>query len=111
MIGKEVRAARAATLAEVAEILAQRKGEGELGFEQAATLEHAQKFARLPADKAAKLVAELGRIERVSPDAAAKIADLLPKNAVELALVFAKERYALGEKEIEEVLSIVQKYR
>ncbi|MEM4389326.1 MAG: RNA polymerase Rpb4 family protein [Candidatus Micrarchaeia archaeon] len=111
MIGKEIKATRAATLAEVAEILTQRKSEGELGFEQAATLEHAQKFAKLSAEKAAKLVAELGSIEKISPDAAAKIADLLPTNATELTLILAKERYTLSEKEIEEVLSIVQKYR
>jgi len=111
LIGKEVRGTRPATLSEVAEVLSNRKAEGELGFEQQATLEHAQKFAKLTVEKAKKLVEELAGIEKVSPDAAVKIADLLPRNAEELALIFAKERYTLSEKDVGEVLSIVQKYR
>ena len=111
MIGKKTIQTRPAALGEVAEILSERKGDGELGFEQQATLEYSQKFAKLTADKAKKLSAELAKLEKVSPDAAAKIADLLPKKRGELSLVFAKERYSLTDKDLEEIMSVVEKYR
>ena len=111
MIGKKIIETRPATVSEVAEVLSERKGDGELGFEQQATLEYAEKFSKLKKEKSGKLKGELAKMEKISADAAAKIADLMPKRASELTLIFAKERYSLNDKEAEEIISIVEKYR
>jgi len=110
MIEKSVISNRPATLTEVAEVLEKRKGEGELGFEQQTTLAYAQKYAKLSKKKAAELIEELQKMDKIKPAVAVKIADILPKNADQLRLIFANERYSLTSAEIEEVLKIVKKY-
>jgi len=110
MIEKSVISNRSATLAEVAEVLEKRKGEGELGFEQQTTLAYAQKYAKLSKKKAAELIEELQKTDKIKPAVAVKIADILPKNSDQLRLIFANERYSLTSAEIEEVLKIVKKY-
>lgn len=110
MIGKETRNSKPATLAQVKEILGKRKQEGELGFEQQATMEYSEKFAKLTTESADALVQELSTMEKLKPDAVAKIADLLPKSASQLNIILSKERYTLTKEETTEVLSIVAKY-
>ena len=111
LIGKELVSTRPATISEVAEIMEKRAEDGELGFEQQATSDYAKEFKRLPVKKAGKLVEELVKNEKIKDDTAVKIADLMPKNTVELNLIIAKERFKLEEKEIQEVLKIVDAYR
>jgi len=110
MIEKAVLFNRPAVLAEVAEVLEKRKEEGELGFEQQTTLAYAQKYAKLSKKKAAELIEELQKMEKVKPAVAAKIIDILPKNSDQVRMIFANERYSLSSAEIEEVLKIVKKY-
>ncbi len=98
------------TLAEVKDILTERQETGELTPEQKLSLEHSQKFSRVDSKKAKKLVKELMELGFVSEVNAAKIADLLPSNADDVRLIFSKERASVEKKDIEKILSIVQKY-
>jgi len=97
-------------LAEVKDILAERQGEGELTAEQKLSLEHAQKFSRLDSKKAKKLIKELTELGFVSEVNAVKIADILPSHPDDVRLIFSKERASVEKKDIEKILSIVQKY-
>ncbi|MEW6329498.1 MAG: RNA polymerase Rpb4 family protein [Candidatus Micrarchaeota archaeon] len=110
MIGKETLKSRAAALGEVGDILEARRADGELGFEQQVTLDHAKKFTRLGKEKREELLKELLGFEKVKEEAAVKIVDLMPANADQLRLIFSKERYSLDEGEAEEVLDVVKKY-
>jgi DNA-directed RNA polymerase subunit F len=98
------------SLAEVKDILTDRQGEGELTAEQKLALEHAQKFSRLDSKKAKKLVKELTELGFVSEINAVKIADILPSHPDDVRLVFSKERASVEKKDIEKILSVVQKY-
>ena len=97
-------------LAEVKDILAERQGEGGLTAEQKLALEHAQKFSRLDSKKARKLIKELTELGFVSEVNAVKIADILPSHPDDVRLIFSKERASVEKKDIEKILSIVQKY-
>jgi DNA-directed RNA polymerase subunit F len=99
-----------ATLAEVAEVLEKRAQEGELGFEQQATLAYAKKYAKLSRKKAEEMMEELMKNDKIKANVAAKIVDIFPKNSDQVRLLFANERYSLSSDEIEEVLNIVKKY-
>ncbi|MBI4399512.1 hypothetical protein HY570_02075 [Candidatus Micrarchaeota archaeon] len=110
MIGKETVNSKPATLADVKAILEKRKADGELGFEQQATMDYAEKFAKLSIESAGALGQELSKVEKIKPDAVAKIVDMLPKNASQLNLILSKERYTLTKEETTEVLNIVAKY-
>lgn len=97
-------------LAEVRDILTERQGEGELTAEQKLALEHAQKFSRMDSKKAKKLIKELTELGFVSEVNAVKLADLMPSHPDDVRLVFSKERASVEKKDIEKILSIVQKY-
>jgi len=98
------------TLAEVKDILSERQNNGELTAEQKLALDHAQKFSRVDSKKAKKLVKELTELGFVSEVNAVKIADILPSTADDVRLVFSKERASVEKKDIEKVLSVVEKY-
>ena len=98
------------TLAEVKEILDERQKDGELSPEQKLSLEHASKFSRVDSKKAKKLVKELIELGFVSEINAVKMADIMPSNADDVRLIFSKERASVEKKDIEKILSVVEKY-
>lgn len=99
-----------ASLAEVKEILLERQEEQELTPEQKLALEHSQKFSRLEAKKVKKLVKELGALEFLTEQNAIKIVDVMPTHPDDVRVIFAKERANLEKKDIEKILSVVEKY-
>jgi DNA-directed RNA polymerase subunit F len=98
------------TLAEVKDILDERQKDGELTPEQKLSLEHASKVSRIDSKKAKKLVKELIELGFVSEINAVKIADIMPSNADDVRLIFSKERASVEKKDIEKILSVVEKY-
>ncbi len=98
------------TLAEVKDILTERQGESELTAEQKLALEHVQRFAKIDSKKARKLVKELMELGYVSEVNAVKIADVMPTQADDVRLIFSKERASVEKKDIEKILSVVNKY-
>jgi len=98
------------TLAEVRDILTERQDKAELTTEQKLALEHCQKFARVDSKKTKKLIKELSELAFVSEVNAAKIADIMPDHPDDVRALFAKERANLDKKDIEKILSVVEKY-
>jgi len=98
------------SLAEVRDTILERQNEGELSPEQKLTLEHSQKFARLDSKKSRKLVKDLLELGFVSEVNAIKIADIMPTHADDVRLIFSKERASVEKKDIEKILSVVEKY-
>jgi len=78
------------TLSEVKELLEKRSKEGELNYIQRVTLDYVSKHARLPADKARKLLNELVSMG-LKPDLAAQIVDCTPITKDELLIFLGKE--------------------
>jgi len=101
---------KVATLAEVKEIIEQRQLAGELTMEQKLALEHCQRFSRIDAKKSKKLVKELSELGFVSEINAVKIADIMPNHPDDVRAIFAKERSTVEKKDIEKILSVVEKY-
>jgi len=99
------------TLAEVKAILEEESGQRELSTEQKYALEHSQRFSRLDDKKSKKLVNELiGEIENLAEPIAMKIADIMPKDAEDIKIIFAKERAQIQKKDAEKILGIIEKY-
>ena len=112
MIIKEVVSEELLTLSEVKNILNKiqderlKKGE-ELRYEQRRAIEHTNKFAKISAKSSRALVDELIKLEKMKPEIAIRIADIMPKTKDELRSIYAKERYTLVEKELETILDLV----
>jgi DNA-directed RNA polymerase subunit F len=101
---------RYVTLAEVKQLLEEAAEARELTPDQKASLDHAEKVARLTTEKAKELQAELGKLGFVPDSLCAKIADVLPTHPIDVRAIFQKERKALEKNQIEQILSTVQKY-
>lgn len=115
MIIKEVVSEELLTLAEVKKTLNKiqdkRLKEGkELRYEQRRAFEHANKFAKTSAKFSRALVEELLKLEKMKPEIAIRIADIMPKTKDELRSIYAKERYTLVEKELETILDLVSNH-
>ena len=113
MIIKEVVSEELLTLSEVKDILNKiqderllKRGE-ELRYEQRRAIEHTNKFAKTSAKSSRALVDELIKLEKMKPEIAVRIADIMPKTKDELRTIYAKERYTLVEKELETILELV----
>ncbi len=99
------------SLPEVKEILEDESKKRELSQEQKYAVEHAQRFSRTDDKKSRKLINELmSEIEGLNETTAMKIADLVPKDAEDLRVIFAKERAGTQKKDVEKILAIVEKY-
>jgi DNA-directed RNA polymerase subunit F len=109
MIGRNIESARPATIAEVEALLQAQKDVRELSFEQQTTLDYAKKVAKTSSKAAQSLVKELLKLEKLTPEVACKLVDLLPLNKEQLTAVVSKERYTLSEKEIEQILALLTK--
>ncbi len=99
------------SLAEIRDLLDKEKeSRTALSMEQQYAQSHAQTFARVTPDQAAKLVKELMSVPMMSDANAVKIADVLPTHADDVRAIFAKERFALSKEDMDRVLEIVRQY-
>jgi len=114
MIVKEILNEELLTLAEVSQILQKVKDERladdeavGLPYEFRRALAHAEAFAKLSPEAARALVERLLVLEKMKPEIAMRIADILPMSKDELRALYAKERFTLSTEELDEILNIV----
>lgn len=108
-MGKRITKVEPVTLSEVKEILSASQRDGELLYEQSIALDHATKFAKLPADDARALVKELEDLG-ISPEVAVRLTDILSKSRVEIRMLFSKERFSSNPEEIQKIIAVIEKY-
>ncbi|MDP2844603.1 MAG: RNA polymerase Rpb4 family protein [Candidatus Methanoperedens sp.] len=115
MIVKQIISEEILTLGEVRDLLEEVKKEREnetkeLGYELRKAISHAEIFSRLDAKKSRELMDELLKLEKMKPEIAVRIADILPMSNDEVRSIYAKERYTLSELELKQILELVAKY-
>jgi DNA-directed RNA polymerase subunit F len=109
MISKRIQEQKPVTLARVKEILSALRKDGELLYEQGIALDHTLKFSRLKVKEAEALTKELVEAG-VREDLACKLVDILPQNTKEIHMLFSKERFVTNEEDVNNIMSIIQKY-
>ncbi len=112
MIVKNIISEELLPLPEVRDMLKQIKEEREkedkeLGYELRKAISHAEMFAKLDSKKSRELVNELLKLEKMKPEIAIRIADILPMSNDEIRTIYAKERYTLTEQELKQILELV----
>ena len=100
------------TLPQVRELLqgveAQRiAAEKEMSYEFRRSLEHANTLSKTTPEKSKDLVQELLKLEKMKPEIAYRIANIMPKTRDELRAIYAKERFTLSPEELDSILQIV----
>ncbi len=99
------------SMPEAKEIMVKREKEGEMNYEQKLALEHLKNFTHIKATDAKKMITDITAIIKMSPETLAQIINILPKNADELRMIFAREKFSLQENEVKEILEIVAKFK
>jgi DNA-directed RNA polymerase subunit F len=102
---------RLVTLAEVKEMLDKASSErAELTYEQKQAKEHVVNVCKLDVPTTKKMIKDLEKINKVTPQIAVKITEILPTHPDDIRALYAKERFALEQKDIDEILEVVRKY-
>ncbi|HXW98286.1 MAG TPA: RNA polymerase Rpb4 family protein [Methanomicrobiales archaeon] len=100
------------TLAEVKEVLTQvaearQEDATEMAYELRRSIDHATHLAKGEPAKVTALVADLQKLEKMKPDIAYRIANIMPRTRDELRSIYAKERFTLTGEELDQILSLV----
>ncbi len=115
MIVKQVVSEELLTLPAVKEILGgikeEREKDGkELGYELRKAIAHAEMFSKLTPKSSKELVDELLKLDKMKPEIAFRIADILPMSNDEVRSIYAKERYTLSEQELKQILETIARF-
>lgn len=113
MIAKSVLEEKPVSISEAKTVLdALSKSGNELNYEQRITMDYLSKFVSLSAKKSQKLIDELLKLnQKIKPELAVKVADLLPTDEDDTRAIFAKERFTLTREEIKAILELIHKFR
>ncbi len=107
---KKIISEQPVSLAEVKQIIAARKKDSEITYEQKKTLTYVKDFLKADEEKALPLVKELGELG-VDRRVAVKIADFMPEDKDTLRAIVSKERSGVPDKDMEKILELVAKYK
>lgn len=112
MIVKNIISEELLTISEVRELLnkimeERVEKEEELSYEFRKALNHADIFSKMSASKSRELVNKLMEMDKMKPEIAIRIADIVPKSRDELRTLYAKERYTLSDTELDSILELV----
>ncbi|MDD5472768.1 MAG: RNA polymerase Rpb4 family protein [Candidatus Methanoperedens sp.] len=115
MLVKQIISEEILTLGEVRELLDEVKKEREnenkeLGYELRKAISHSEMFSKLDAKKSRELMSELMKLEKMKPEIAVRITDILPMSNDEIRSIYAKERYTLSENELKQILDLVVRF-
>lgn len=122
MIVKEIISEELVTLPEVKDLLIQVRDERklekrpddeeefELGYELRKAITHVETFSKLDAKQSREMVNKLLELEKMKPEIAMRISDVLPLSNDEIRSIYAKERYTLTEEELKQILDLVLQY-
>ncbi|TAJ44810.1 RNA polymerase Rpb4 family protein [Methanofollis fontis] len=92
----------------LAQVEAQRHGaEQEMSYELRQSIEHANQLSKTTPSQSRALVDELLTLEKMKPDIAFRIANIMPQSRDELRAIYAKERYTLTGEELDVILELV----
>ena len=81
--------------------------EKEMSYEFRRSIEHANQLAKTSPEKSRELVTELSKLEKMKPEIAYRIANIMPKTRDEVRAIFAKERFTLSPEEIDAIIELV----
>jgi DNA-directed RNA polymerase subunit F len=81
--------------------------EREMTYEFRRSMEHANQLAKTDPGKSRDLVNQLLKQEKMKPEIAYRIANLMPKSRDEVRAIFAKERFTLAPEELDTIIELV----
>jgi DNA-directed RNA polymerase subunit F len=78
-----------------------------MSYELRKSIEHANQLSKTSAERSRDLVESLLKLEKMKPDIAYRIANIMPRTRDELRAIYAKEKYTLTGEELDGIIDIV----
>ena len=79
----------------------------EMSYELRRSIEHANHISRTSAGKSRSLVEALLQVEKVKPDVALRLANIMPRTRDEVRAVFGKDKFAHTPEELDKIIDLV----
>ncbi|HJJ41974.1 MAG TPA: RNA polymerase Rpb4 family protein [Methanocorpusculum sp.] len=81
-----------------------------LSYELRKSIDHADGLSKCSIETAKELFNELSGLEKIKPEIAQRIVNIMPKSRDEIRALYAKERFTLVPEDISGILDIIRKY-
>ena len=79
----------------------------EMSYELRRSIEHANQITHTSSEKARDLTEKLIQLDKVKPDVAFRIANIMPKTRDEVRAVFGKDKFAHTPEELDSIIDLV----
>lgn len=81
-----------------------------MSYELRKSIDHADSLGKTSPETAAKIVSELMKLEKMKPEIAYRIANIMPESRDEIRAIYAKERFTLLPEDMDQILDILKKH-
>lgn len=81
-----------------------------MSYELRKSIDHADSLGKCSPETAEKIVEELLSLEKMKPEIAYRIANIMPESRDEIRAIYAKERFTLLPEDMDQILDILKKY-
>ncbi|HKM42062.1 MAG TPA: RNA polymerase Rpb4 family protein [Methanocorpusculum sp.] len=81
-----------------------------MSYELRKSIDHADSLSKCSVETAKTLYGELAVLEKIKPEIANRIVNIMPKSRDELRAIYAKERFTLLPEDLDQILDILHKY-
>ncbi|HJJ31138.1 MAG TPA: RNA polymerase Rpb4 family protein [Methanocorpusculum sp.] len=81
-----------------------------LSYELRKSIDHADSLGKCSVETAKSLFEELEGVEKITPEIAARLVNIMPQTRDEIRAIYAKERFSLLPDDIDAILDILKKH-
>ena len=79
----------------------------EMSYELRRSIEHANQITKTSSEKSQELVQALLQLEKVKPDVAYRIANVMPRTRDEVRAAFGRDKFSHTPEELDEIIDLV----
>ena len=81
--------------------------EKEMSYELRRSIEHANQISKTSAEKSKELAQKLQQLDKVTPDVAYRIANVMPRTRDEVRAVFGRDKFSHSPEELDVIIDLV----
>ena len=81
-----------------------------ISYELRKSIDHADSLGKCDPSTAKALASELNGLEKIRPEIACLIVNIMPESHDELRAIYAKERYTLLPEDLDQILDILRQH-
>lgn len=81
-----------------------------ISYELRKSIDHADSLSKCSVETAKSLLVDLSSMEKMKPEIAYRIVNIMPQSRDEIRAIYAKERFTLLPEDLDQILDTLHKY-